>query len=123
VVTAELTLAFVLVIGAGLLGKSFMRLTEVNPGYDPHIVLSFGVYAYGERYQKPGAELNLYRQVEDRLLATPGVESVGMASVLPMGSFDRRALRIEERPLPNPADAPAAAPLQSPIAWAVSVWR
>jgi len=80
----------------------------VNPGYEPHNVLSFGVYAYGERYQKPAAELNFYRQVEDRLLAMPGVESVGMTSVLPMDSFDRRALHIQERPLPNPTDAPSA---------------
>lgn len=107
-VTAELALAFVLVIGAGLLGESFMRLTGVDPGYDPRNVLSFGVYAYGQRYQKPEAELNLYRQVEDRLLAMPGVESVGMTSVLPMDSFDRRALHIQERPLANPADAPSA---------------
>lgn len=107
-VTAELALAFVLVINAGLLGKSFMRLTGVNPGYDPLNVLSLGVYAYGQRYQEPEVELNFYRQVEDRLLAIPGVESVGMASVLPQGSFDRRALHIKERPLPNPTDAPAA---------------
>ena len=107
-VAAELALAFVLVMGVGLLGKSFIRLTGVNPGYDAHNVLSFGVYAYGQRYQKPEAELNFYREVEDRLLAMPGVESVGMASVLPMGSFDRRGLHIQERPLANPADAPAA---------------
>jgi putative ABC transport system permease protein len=107
-VAAQLALAFVLVMGAGLLGKSFLRLTGVDPGYDPHNVLTLGVYAYGQRYQKPEAELNLYAQVKERLRATPGVESVGMSSVLPMGSFDRRGFHIQERPLANPADAPSA---------------
>src|SRR5262249_36966740 len=51
-VTAELALAFVLVIGAGLLGRSFLRLTGVNPGYDPHNVLTMGVNVYSQRYLK-----------------------------------------------------------------------
>ena len=56
-VTAELALAFLLVMGAGLLARSFVRLTGVDPGYDPHHVLTMGMYVYGERYKKPEAEL------------------------------------------------------------------
>ena len=107
-VVAELALAFVLVIGAGLLGRSFLRLTGVDPGYDPHHVLTMGVYVYAQRYSKPEAELNLYRQVEQRLLALPGVESVAMTSTLLLDGFDKRAVHIKERPMANPADAPSA---------------
>jgi putative ABC transport system permease protein len=107
-VTAELALAFVLVMAAGLLGRSFLRLTGVNPGYDPHNVLTMGVYVYSQRYQKPAVELNFYEQVKARLLAMPGVESVGMTSTLLLDGFDRRAVHIQERPVANPADAPAA---------------
>ena len=107
-VVAELALAFVLVIGAGLLGRSFLRLTGVDPGYDPHHVLTMGVYVYSQRYGKAEAELNLYRQVEQRLLALPGVESVGMTSTLLLDGFDKRGVHIKERPRANPADGPSA---------------
>ncbi len=107
-VTGELALAFVLVVGAGLLGRSFLRLTSVDPGYDPHNVLTLGVYVYGSRYQAPEAELNFYTQVMDRLRATPGIEGVAMVSTLPLGGFDRRGFHIFDRPLANSAEAPSA---------------
>ncbi|HEV2448260.1 MAG TPA: ABC transporter permease, partial [Candidatus Sulfopaludibacter sp.] len=107
-VTAEIALAFLLVMGAGLLARSFARLTGVDPGYDPHNVLTMGVYVYGDRYKKPEAELEYYRQVMERLRAIPGVESAGMTSLVPLGSFDRRGFHIQDRPLANTSDAPGA---------------
>jgi putative ABC transport system permease protein len=107
-VSAELALAFVLVVGAGLLGNSFLRLLNVNSGFDPHNVLTVATYVYAERYQKPEAELGLYQRVFDRLRTTPGVESVAMVSTLPLGgSFDRTGFNVEDRPLRNPAEAPS----------------
>jgi putative ABC transport system permease protein len=106
-VTAELALAFVLVVGAGLLMKSYLRLMNVNPGYDAHNVLTLGVYVYGSRYQgKPGAEIALYDQVMASLRATPGVESAAMVSTLPLNGFDRRAFHVQDRPLVNDSTAP-----------------
>jgi len=107
-VISEVALAFVLVVGAGLLGRSFLRLTSVDPGYDPHNVLTLGVYVYGARYQAPDAELNFYTQVMDRLRATAGIERVAMVSTLPLGGFDRRGFHILDRPLANAADGPSA---------------
>ena len=107
-VTAEVTLAFVLVLGAGLIGRSFLRLTGVDPGFDPHNVLTLGVYLYGERYRSPGANLDYYRQVLQRLRATPGVESAALVSTLPLDGFDRRGFHIQDRPLANPSDSPSA---------------
>ena len=100
-VTLELALAFVLVMGAGLLGKSLLRLLNVDPGYDPHNVLTGGVYVYGDRYKKAETELNFYDQAMQRLRATPGIEGVAMVSTLPLASFDRRGFHIQDRLLPN----------------------
>jgi len=105
---AEFALAFVLVVGAGLLAKSFIRLMNVNPGYDPHNVLTLGAYVYGSRYQTPANEIALYDSVMTTLRATPGVESAAMVSTLPLGGFDRRALHIQDRRLANESDAPSA---------------
>ena len=106
-VTVELALAFVLTMGAGLLSKSLVRLLNVDPGYDPHNVLTAGVYVYGDRYHdKPEAELNYYEQAMQRLRSTPGIESVAMASNLPLLTFDRSAFHIQDHPLANDADAP-----------------
>ena len=106
--TAEFALAFVLVLGAGLMTRSFVRLMNVDPGFDPNHVLTLSTYVYGERYQKPPVELNYYRLVSQRLQALPGVEGVAMSSVLPLGSFDRRGFHMRERKLANESEAPAA---------------
>lgn len=107
-VTAEMALAFVLVMGAGLLGKSLLHLLNVNPGYDPRNVLTAGVYVYGQRYnEKPQVELSFYQQAMQRLRATPSIEGVAMVSTLPLASFDRRGLHIQDRPLPNESDGPS----------------
>ena len=108
-VTVELVLAFVLAVGAGLLGKSLIRLLNIDPGYDAHNVLTAGLYVYGDRYRdKPEAELNYYEQAMQRLRATPGVESVAMSSNLPLLTFDRAGFHIQDRPLANEAEAPSA---------------
>jgi putative ABC transport system permease protein len=106
-VTIELALAFVLAMGAGLLGKSLVRLVNVDPGYDPHNVLTAGLFVYGDRYKKPEAELNFYEEVMQRLRATPGIESAAISSNLPLLSFDRAAFHIQDRPLANNANAPS----------------
>ncbi len=106
-VTAELALAFVLVVGAGLLGRSFLHLMNVNPGFDPHNVLTLRTYVYGARYQKPEVELGYYNQVMQRLRATPGVESVAITSNPPLTSFDRYGFHIRNRPAKSAAEDPS----------------
>ena len=107
-VTAEMAAAFVLVVGAGLLGKSFVRLLNVDPGYDAHNVLTLSTYVYGARYQKPEAELGYYRQVMERLRAAPGIQGVAMTSELPLADFDRRGFHIRDRQPKIPSDVPSA---------------
>ena len=109
-VVSEIALAFVLVVGAGLLGNSFLHLLNVDPGFNPHNVLTLQTYVYGQRYQQSGdAELAYYKDALDLLLATPGVESAAMVSTLPLGgSFDRAGFHVQDRPLRNMADADSA---------------
>ena len=107
-VTVQIALAFVLAVGAGLMGKTILRLLSVNPGYDPHNVLTLMTYVHGQEYQKPEVELGYYARAFARLRATPGFESMAMVSTLPLGNFDRRGFHIQDRPLANESDAPAA---------------
>jgi putative ABC transport system permease protein len=113
-VVVEMALAFALLAGASLLGKSLLRLVNVDAGYDPHKVLTAGVYPYGPRYKDAAVELAYYDQAMQRLRATPGIEGAAMVSILPMASVDRRSLHIQDRPLQNESEAPA------PDAYAVS---
>ena len=106
-VTIEMTLAFLLLVGAGLLGKSLVRLLNVDPGYEPHGVLTAGVYVYGDRYKPAAAELNFYDQAMERLRATPGIQGAAMVSTLPLASSDRRGLHVQDRPLANESAAPS----------------
>jgi putative ABC transport system permease protein len=106
-VAAEIALAFVLVVSAGLLGKSFLHLLNVNPGFDPHNVVTLRTYTYGARYQKPEAELAYYNQSLERLRATAGFESAAMTSNLPLVDSDRYAFHIRERHLRSIAEAPS----------------
>jgi putative ABC transport system permease protein len=107
IVTVELALAFVLVVGAALLGKSFLRLVHVDPGFDARNVLTMSVYLWGQRYQKAEVELDYYHQISERLRSLPGVEAVGMVSTVPFSGFDRRGFHIQDRPLENPSEAPS----------------
>jgi putative ABC transport system permease protein len=106
-VAAELAIAFVLVVGAGLLAKSFVHLVNVNPGYDPHNVLTLKTYVYGARYQKPDAELAYYDHALERLRSLPGIESAGMTSNLPLADSDRYGFHIRDRHPRTLAEVPS----------------
>jgi putative ABC transport system permease protein len=82
VVVAEVALAFVLLVGSGLMIRSFVALQRVNPGYDPEGVLSFQVQAGGLNQAEQRAALQ--RQLKDRFAALPGVQAVTAANPLPL---------------------------------------
>ncbi|PYS88840.1 MAG: hypothetical protein DMF64_19425 [Acidobacteria bacterium] len=108
-VVLEVALALVLLIGAGLMLKSFMRLMEVRPGFDPHNVLTAQLSLPSTRYAKPEQVVNFYQQLVARVAAQPGVESVGVINYLPMaGSGGTNSFIIEGRPAPKQGDYPEA---------------
>jgi len=85
-ISAEIALSLVLLIGAGLLVRSYERITSANPGFDAHNVLSFRVTLPGFKYKTPEAVSLFYRQLEDRIRALPGVQQVGANYLLPLSS-------------------------------------
>ncbi len=83
-VVSEVALALLLLIGAGLCIKGFDRALEMNPGFDPNHVLAAGLRIGASGYdQKTG--LVFYKKLHQRLVESPGVEAVGLASWLPLG--------------------------------------
>jgi len=89
----------VLLIGAGLLIKSFVRLTRVDPGFDPHHVLTFQLDAPAG---KPDAQVpQFYREAVERMRALPGAVSAAAVASLPLtGDNIRSSVEIEGQPLP-----------------------
>ena len=83
-VVVELVIAVVLLVGAGLLGKSLYRLMHVETGFDVTHLATVQVMASETTYAKPEQELVLYREIQGRLSALPGVQSVGLTSDLPV---------------------------------------
>ncbi len=83
-VVAQVALSLLLVIGAGLLMRTFWELQAVDPGFDPDRALSFRVSLTGERYADGAARISFYEQLFARLDSTPGVSAAGGTSMLPL---------------------------------------
>lgn len=84
-VVVQVALSLVLLIGAGLLARSYNHIQNSNPGFNPQNVLSFRLSLPNSKYKGP-AVTNFYKQLTDRVKALPGVESVGTSYSLPMSS-------------------------------------
>jgi predicted permease len=102
-VVSELALSLVLLIGAGLLIRSFARLLDVAPGFDPHGVLTFDLTMTGRKYTDKTAILNTYHQLWDRLEHLPGASAAGGVTSLPLSqAFAWTPITVEGRtPLPG----------------------
>jgi predicted permease len=83
-VVAEIALSMTLLIGAGLLIRSYVRALRVDPGFAPHNVVSLRVSTLGTSYQDRTRRVEFYQGLWDRARQLPGVESVGGVSILPL---------------------------------------
>jgi predicted permease len=81
---AEVALTLVLLIGAGLMVRSFFALQQVRPGFDPASVLSFRVSLPVAKYARPDLRAEFIRRLEQEILRLPGVTHVGLTSQLPL---------------------------------------
>jgi putative ABC transport system permease protein len=107
-VVAEVALTLVLLIGAGLLIRSFYRLQEVNPGFVDEHVLSFRVSLPERKYTDERQWLNFYQQVARNLRALPGVEVVSVTSRVPMNGYDwQSGFSVIGQPPPPPGQGPS----------------
>jgi putative ABC transport system permease protein len=106
-VAAEVALALVLAIGAGLLIKGFGRLVDVNPGFNPRGVLTAGITLPGARYPKAPDRAAFFRRLLQQLDGTPGVEAAGLVSSLPLSGHNTgTSIHFEGRPELREEDAP-----------------
>jgi predicted permease len=104
-VASEFALAFILLIGAGLTIRSFLALQSVDPGFNPHRVLSMVVSVAGSREAPPGPRELFYRQLLDRVRNLPGVEAAGAINHLPLaGDVWGYSFLIDGRPKPRPGE-------------------
>jgi putative ABC transport system permease protein len=93
--SVQIALALVLLVAAGLLGQSFLRLRSVNPGFDGQGVLAASVALPGAQYPNEAAVIRFFDRALAGLAAVPGVRQAAMVSVVPMsGDFDRTAFEI-----------------------------
>jgi predicted permease len=87
-VVSEMALALILVIGAALLIRTFLKLESVDPGFETHNVVTMTMSFSGDRFQKTGPVAQVIREGRDRLMAIPGVVEVGATNCLPLeGGF------------------------------------
>src|SRR5712692_5428218 len=111
---SEVGLAVVLLIGAGLMISSFVRLQKVDIGFNPHKVLRADVFLDGPKFwhNTPGKEGFMktitpqgdvfFRQLLERVESIPGVASAGISHLAPPGDLETRTFRIIGRPVPAP---------------------
>ena len=100
-VVGEMALAIVLLIGAALLIRTFVALRAVNPGFNPHNVLTMSISLTGPRFEKSAGVGDTVKTATDRVQALPGVIRAAGACCLPLvGSYGMPFI-IAGRPLPN----------------------
>ncbi|HKP88256.1 MAG TPA: ABC transporter permease [Blastocatellia bacterium] len=103
----EIAAALVLLIGAGLMIKSFLRLNEVNAGFNPRNVLTMMLSLPRAKYKEPHSQAAFFREALERINNLPGVESVGAINDLPLGGDrDATAFAIEGRAAIPPGQQP-----------------
>jgi putative ABC transport system permease protein len=108
-VVAEISLAFVLLVGAGLMTRTLVNLLTVDTGFVGDEVLTVPITMAGTEYVTPQQQAVFFSELLSRVRAQPGVHSAGYTSHLPMSGVDSRAgIGIEGRE-PDPTDEPTRA--------------
>jgi predicted permease len=105
-VIAQTAIALVLLVGSGLLARSFSRLAAIDPGFDPGDVMTFRIALPEVQYPTNESRAAFFDQLSERLAAIPGVERAGAATVLPIAnSASGTAHQFDGQPI-----APGALP-------------
>jgi putative ABC transport system permease protein len=108
-VVSEFALALMLLIGAGLMIRSFAALEAIDAGFNPHNVISMVVSVAGSREAEAGRRTVFYHQLLERVRSLPGVQAAGGINHLPLaGDLWGWPFAIEGRPKPRPGESPRA---------------
>ena len=106
-VISEVALTLVLLVGAGLLVKSFWRLSQVNPGFNPENVLAMQISINARPEEGPRID-NFLTELRQRVQRLPGVQTVSVSNGLPFEGANFPPLVIEGKPAPPPGQDPSA---------------
>jgi putative ABC transport system permease protein len=105
---SEVALSVMLLISAGLLIKSFIRLQQVNPGFDTERLVSLNISLPLIKYRTATQQMAYFQQTLQRLQTTPGVDSVAAGTSLPLtGSNSKYSITIEGQPSLAPGQRPS----------------
>jgi predicted permease len=108
-VASEFALALVLLVGAGLMIRSFLALEAVDPGFNPNNVLTMVVSVTGAKTAEASRRAAFYQQLLEQIRALPGVKSAGIINHLPLaGDLWTRSFVIQGLPIPRPGEEPEA---------------
>ncbi len=98
-VVSEVALSLILLVGAGLMIRSFQMLHEVNPGFDSRNVLMMTTMVSRAKFSLPSQEINFFKQTLQRIRALPGVKSAGAVDDVPLDNGgSHQPIAIEGRP-------------------------
>jgi putative ABC transport system permease protein len=101
-VMTEIALAVVLLVGAGLLLKSLVRLLKTDPGFNPQNVLTMTVVLPAAKYTDANSQINFQDQLRERVQALPGVAGAGTVNILPLQPGNTTRVNVEGDPIPPP---------------------
>jgi putative ABC transport system permease protein len=107
IVVVEVALALVLLVGAGLMTRSFAKLLQVDPGFAPDNVLAAQVFLPTTKYRERHRLVQFFEDVLDRIKGAPGIKAASAVSVLPMydvGVASALPFSVEGRPPPRNED-------------------
>ena len=105
-VVVEVALTLVLLVGAGLMIRSFLNLYRIDIGMRTERLMTMQLQLGGTKYQKPEARQAFYEQLQPRLAAIAGVERVALTTSVPPFGIGRRPIEFDGRPVPKIDDAP-----------------
>ena len=106
-VVAEVALSLVLLIGAGLMIRSFQQLHGVKPGFESHGVLTMTAAVSRAKFPLPAQQINFFEQVLQRVRTLPGVESAGVIDDIPLNqNGSHQPIAIEGRPVVAMSEQP-----------------
>jgi putative ABC transport system permease protein len=107
-VVGEVALAVMLLVSAGLVGRSLIRLLGVNAGFDPTHLLTLEINSTGAKYRTNESVYAYHDRVRDAVAAIPGVTNVAVANQLPLGGdIDGYGITDPANPPPNPEMTPS----------------
>ena len=106
-IVGEVAFAVILLAGAGLFLRGLQRFESLDHGWRPDGLLTGQLGLQGQRYRTPEQRLTFYQQLEERLLAIPGVQRVALSNSMPIWGFNSSGgVRIEGQPEPEPGKWP-----------------